>query len=228
MSSRDVLGLILSYVYVFAVIGVGEGLRRWRGYSPEFSRKVIHIGVGLWSIGTVLLFDNRLVAMIPPLSFVALNYVSYRLELVKAMDSGERKTLGTVYFPIAFLAVLFLLWDQKPLAVAALMPLALGDAFAAILGRPYGQIHYTIFGRQRSVEGSLTMFVVSFVSVVAVLVVLPALLGVPRLGWGQIALDGLATALLATATEALTPFDMDNLSVPAVSALALWLLSGLG
>ena len=60
----DWLALIISYVYVFAVIGVGEGLRRWRGYSTEFTRKLIHICVGLWAFGTVLLFKHWYFAII--------------------------------------------------------------------------------------------------------------------------------------------------------------------
>jgi hypothetical protein len=28
------------------MIGIAEGLRKWRGYSIEFTRKFIHIAVG--------------------------------------------------------------------------------------------------------------------------------------------------------------------------------------
>ncbi|MCA9945962.1 MAG: DUF3679 domain-containing protein, partial [Anaerolineales bacterium] len=41
------LGLIICFVYVFGMIGAAEGLRRWRGYSSGFTRKVIHVGVGM-------------------------------------------------------------------------------------------------------------------------------------------------------------------------------------
>ena len=80
----DWLALIISYVYVFAMIGVGEGLRKWLGqakpgtYSTEFTRKLIHISVGMWAFGTVLLFEHWYFAIVPPLSFVVLNYISYR------------------------------------------------------------------------------------------------------------------------------------------------------
>ena len=49
----DWAGLMASYVYVFAVLAVGELLRRWRHYPIEFTRKFVHIGVGMWSLGTV-------------------------------------------------------------------------------------------------------------------------------------------------------------------------------
>ncbi len=72
----DSLALLVSYVYVFSAIGAAEGLRRWRGYPTEFTRKFIHIAVGMWAYGTVLLFHSRAFAVIPPLTFVVLNAIS--------------------------------------------------------------------------------------------------------------------------------------------------------
>ncbi len=57
--SQDAIALITSFAYVFAAIGVAEGLRKWRGYPAEFTRKFIHIAVGMWAFGTVLLFETR-------------------------------------------------------------------------------------------------------------------------------------------------------------------------
>ena len=67
------IALLTSFIYVFAMIGVAEGLRKWRGYSVEFTRKFIHVVVGMWAFGTVLLFERRAFAIIPPLAFVAIN-----------------------------------------------------------------------------------------------------------------------------------------------------------
>jgi phytol kinase len=114
----DWIALIISYVYVFTMIGIGEGLRKWRGYSTEFTRKVIHISVGMWAFGTVLLFEHWYFAIIPPLSFVILNYISYRGEIFKSVETGEKGNLGTVYFPISFAIILCLFWG-KPNFLAA-------------------------------------------------------------------------------------------------------------
>lgn len=78
--TQDCLGLIISYAFVFAAIFAAEGLRKWRNLSIDFTRKFIHIAVGMWSVGTVLLFKHWLFAIIPPLSFVVINYISYRRE----------------------------------------------------------------------------------------------------------------------------------------------------
>jgi len=214
----DWLALVISYVYVFAVIGVGEGLRKWRGYSTEFTRKLIHISVGMWAFGTVLLFEHWYFAIIPPLSFVVLNYISYRGEIFKSVELGEKGNLGTVYFPISFAIILCLFWERPSLLVASLMPMTWGDALAAILGRRYGQRKYTILGSSRSVEGSLAMFLFSWLSTFV------ALLLLPPLGWQTSLLYSLAVAVFATLIEALSPWHIDNLTVPLLSAALLYLM----
>jgi hypothetical protein len=50
----DWIALIASFAYVFAAIGIAGGLRKWRGYSVEFTRKFIHIAVGMWAYGAAL------------------------------------------------------------------------------------------------------------------------------------------------------------------------------
>ncbi|MGA9349638.1 MAG: phosphatidate cytidylyltransferase [Anaerolineae bacterium] len=215
----DWLALIISYVYVFAMIGVGEGLRQWRGYSTEFTRKFIHIAVGLWAFGMVLLFQHWYFAIIPPLSFVLLNYISYRGEIFKSVETGEKGNLGTVYFPISFAIIICLLWERPNLLVASLMPMAWGDGLAAVLGRRYGQRKYSILGSTRSMEGSLVMFLFSWVSVFL------ALLLLPPLGWQTSLLYSLALAVFATIVEALSPWHIDNLTVSFFSAALLYLIA---
>jgi phytol kinase len=215
----DWLALIISYVYVFAVIGVGESLRKWRGYSTEFTRKLIHISVGLWAFGTVLLFQHWYFAIIPPLSFVVLNYISYRGAIFKSVETGEKGNLGTVYFPISFTVIICLFWARPNLLVASLMPMTWGDALAAILGRRYGRRKYNMLGSTRSVEGSLAMFLFSWLSTFLALWLLPPL------GWLTSLLYSLALAVFATLVEGLSPWHVDNLTVPLLSATLLYLIA---
>lgn len=215
----DWLALVISYVYVFAVIGVGEGLRKWRCYSTEFTRKLIHITVGMWTFGTVLLFQHWYFAIIPPLSFVATNYISYRGEIFKSVETGEKGNLGMVYFPISFAVIICLFWMRPNLLVASLMPMTWGDALAAILGRRYGQRKYSVLGFTRSMEGSLAMFLFSWPSIFLALLLLPSL------GWQTSLLYSVAVAAFATLVEALSPWHIDNLTVPLFSAALLYLIA---
>jgi phytol kinase len=216
--NQDWLALIISFVYVFAMIGIAEGLRKWQGYSVEFTRKFIHIAVGMWAFGTVLLFERREFAIIPSLAFIVINALSYWQGTFKAMETGEAGQLGTIYFPLSFTILIWLLWDQPALLVASLMPMTWGDAMAAVLGRRYGKRLYTVGSSQRSLEGTLAMFLFSLVTTFIALYFFSSseyfidLLGIAT-----------ATALAATVIEAISPWGIDNLTVPAISALVLLL-----
>jgi len=215
--TQDWTALLTAFIYVFAMIGVAEGLRKWRGYSVEFTRKFIHIAVGMWAYGAVLMFERRTFAIIPPLAFVAINAFSYWRGTFKAMETGEKGQLGTIYFPISFTALIWLLWDRPHLLVASLMPMTWGDALAAVVGRRIGRRRYTVAGSTRSLEGSAVMFLVSWVATLVPLM----LLAPEPIALGAAIGAAAATALGAMIVEAVSPWGIDNLTVPAVSALVL-------
>jgi len=218
---NDLVGLVVAYVWVFAVLGAGEGLRLIFKLPQDFTRKFVHIGVGLWAIGTVLTFQNWYLAVIPPLSFIVLNYISYRRDVFKAMESADKSNLGTVYFPISFVIVVALCWARPAVIAAGLMPMTWGDAFASIVGVRWGRHRYTIGGTTRSLEGSAAMFVFSLGSVFLVLWGF----GTPLATAGVYAL---VVAAVATAVEAVSVKGLDNITVPLVSALVLWGLMSVG
>ncbi len=218
----DWLLVFLAFVYIAVAIGIGELLRRALGYSQEFTRKFIHIAVGMISLPTALLFHHLGWAIIPPLSFVAINYLDYRYGLIQAMMSSNRSNLGTVYFPLSFAVILALFWGNPSgaaahphLIIAALMPMTWGDALAAIVGQRFGRRRYTVLGATRTLEGSAAMLLASMIAVFLALWPLPV---------GMRAAAALVTALVATLAEALSSRGIDNLTVPAVSSLALALM----
>lgn len=213
----EIVALIASYIYVFAVILVGEVLARlvFNG-SPAFSRKFVHVGVGMWVVGTVLLFTDWRWAIIPPLSFIVLNYISYRAELFKSVEIADKRNLGTVYFPISFALIIALFWAKPEVVVAGLMPMTWGDAAAGVIGHKWGKHRLQGVPGGKSVEGSAAMLLFSFVSVA--LVLLAADFG------GQALAVAAVVAVVATVVEALTPWGLDNLTVPILSAVLLWFL----
>jgi phytol kinase len=218
MPKSDWLALVLSFVYVFAVIGAGEGLRRWRGYSADFTRKFIHIGVGMIAWGMVFLFENWYFAIIPPLCFIAVNYVSYRRNVFQAMETSEKRNLGTIYFPISFAIIIGLFWAWPVVLVGGLMSMTWGDALAAVVGQRFGRHPYRLLGYTKSWEGSATMLVVSS------LALLPALVVFGSWGWPGSLGPMLLVAAVATLVEAMSVWGIDNLTVPLISALVLYLL----
>jgi dolichol kinase len=216
----DVLALIVAFVYVSVILALGEGLRRGLHLSVDFTRKFVHIGVGMVTFLLVALFDDWHFAIIPPLVFIVVNYVSYRRQIFAGMETGAKGELGTVYFPISFSILIPLLWSQPALLVVSLMPLTCGDAFAAIIGSRFGRHKFTVIDETRSVEGSITMFAFSFAAT------LVALLIFGSLPTTAISL-AFVIALIAALVEAVSPFGIDNLTVPLVSAAVVVWLNGM-
>lgn len=210
------LAILFSFVYIFAMIGIAEGLRHWRNYSSDFTRKFIHIAVGMYSVIAVLIFDQWEWAAIPPAAFILINFLDWKFGIIQAMTSSDRSNLGTVYFPLSFVIVIYLFWDRPPLLVGSLMPMTWGDALASVIGRRYGRRQYTVLSSTRSLEGSLVMFGAGALATWLAL----ALLGTENpLGLA------LVTAAGATLAESISPWGLDNLTVPAASALLLALLA---
>jgi phytol kinase len=220
----DYTALVLSYVYVFAIIAFGELLHRVWGRPVSTTRKVIHIGVGMWVVGTVLLFETWYLALIPPASFVVINAVSYLRGTFSAMESEDRGNLGTIYFPIAFGALVYYYWSQPVLMVASMMPLTWGDAIAATIGQKYGHYRYSIGGTTRSLEGSLGMLFWSWITTSLALFAMPYLVGKPPIHWLMTLIYGGVVALVCTVIEAITPWGLDNLTVALAAAAVLSLL----
>lgn len=215
----NVWGLVLSYVLVFAVIGLSTFLQKKGVVGEEGARKFIHIGVSNWWIIAILFFkgDNALwFAIIAPITFIMLNYLSYRLDLIKAMERGGKGNLGTVYFPISLLILVIVSFgflNRPEFGAFGILILGYGDGLAAVIGKKLGK-KQLIHGK--TLEGTLTMFVASLVvSLVLVFVFLN------RLSYIYIAF---VLAIFATLIELYSPKGLDNLTVPLGSSVILYVL----
>jgi phytol kinase len=82
----DPLALLLAFVYVAVILALGEGLRRGLNLPIDFTRKFVHIGVGMVAFLLVAVFNDWHFAIIPPLVFVVVNYVSYRRQIFAGID----------------------------------------------------------------------------------------------------------------------------------------------
>lgn len=221
MSGADLRGVLLSFGYVLAVLLIADWIRR-RGVSVEITRKGVHIAVGMWALPTLILFDHWTWAIVPPLVFALLNALSLRYRFFTAIEVQER-TLGTVYFPLAFAGLLALFWPagRPEIAAGGLMAMTWGDAMASIVGKAYGQRSYEIWGQRKTWLGSLTCFSWSFLAITLSL----RLLGAGRYNPPQALLHALLAALVAAVVEGLSPKGTDNLTVPLATAGALYLLT---
>jgi phytol kinase len=226
------MGLVYSYVYAFALLGIVEGLGRFFKWPTYLTRKIIHIGAGMWVWGILYFFDTWYFGIIPFATFIVLNFIFYRFRIFQTMDD-EKATPGTVYFAISITILFGLLWrkglpnDHAPEAVAAVMAMTWGDAMASIIGRSMGKQKYTVMGHTRTFEGTWAMVFFSFAAILATLMFLPGSSLSPTtsaMNVTALAVTAMAGMLVASVSEALTPHGLDNLSVPLLTGLVLYIL----
>ena len=234
MTTGDILGLLFSYVYAFGLLFVVESLGKRLSWSQSSTRKIIHIGAGMWVWGLVALFDHWYFGVFPFATFIILNYLFYKKQSFSQMDD-EKSSPGTVYFAFSITVLFLFLWrtdaliDRVQIAIAATMAMTLGDAFAAIVGQKWGRGKYTISNTTRTLSGSLAMFLFSFFGIFASLYLVPGSslsANSAVLSLHTVLLFSVITAFAATIFEAISPASTDNLSVPLLSGLILFLLIG--
>jgi len=210
----NVLGLILSYVLIFIIIGISTFFQKKKLIGEEGARKFIHIGVSNWWILAMVFFkdDNAIwFAIIPPITFIVLNYISYKQNLFKAMERGGNGNLGTVYFPISLLVLVILtfgIFDAPYIGAIGILIMGYGDGLAAVIGTKYGK-HKLLFGK--SYEGTITMFLSSLVVAMIVLSIYQV--------EGFILLS-IGVAFIASIVELITRRGLDNLTVPLITSFA--------
>jgi len=217
-SLSDPVLTAIGFGFVFALIGTSEVAKRLLGLGEEGSRKLVHVGVGHWIL-LALFIDSMAWAVIAPVVFIGLNYVSHRKGTFGAMERSGGDTLGTVYYSVALTVIVLWLWragEPRWVGVVGIGVMAWGDGLAATVGQRWGRRHYRGPGGPKTVEGSATMFVVSLVVI----------------GLGQHfgpdelrPLVAVLVAAMATTMEALSPRGTDNLTVPLGTAGLLTLLT---
>ncbi len=229
MTRLDIIGLLASYSYAFGLLLLIEYIGQKARWPHFITRKIIHIGAGMWTWAILFLFDHWYIGIIPFATFIILNYVFYRQQSFKAMD-GDKESPGTVYFAFS-ITVLFLIgWrhtgnDSLFLVLPPIMAMTWGDAMASLFGRFKGKHRYSLFGATKSVEGSVMMFLFASLAIGISLLVLKQngldvhLQSLTNSGLWMLSLG---LGVIATVIEAFSPAGTDNLFVPLLTALALY------
>lgn len=219
---NNLIGILLSYFYIALVI-IGAKIFEKKG--KEASRKFIHIMLGNWWFIAMCFFTNVWVAAFVPATFVIINYISYKKDLIKVMEREEQDGLGTVYYALTLLIlaiVSFGIYNRPSLGLVPNLIMAYGDGLACVIGRSIKSKKYKLGGSKKSLAGSITMFIVSTILIGGYLAFWHTGVFWATPHWPLVsALIGFAI----TAIEAVSIKGTDNLTVP-LSALCMLLLIG--
>lgn len=216
------LGIIVSYLYIGLVI-IGAKVFERRG--KEASRKFIHIMLGNWWIIAMYFFTNVWFAVFVPTTFVIINYLSYKKDLIKVMERDEQDGLGTVYYAVALLIlaiVSFGIFKKPSLGLVPTFVMAYGDGLAAIIGKKIKSKKYKLSDTKKSFAGSATMYIISTLLIGGYLAFNYGTTFWMGTHWPVVSI---LAGFAVTALEAVSGKGWDNITVP-IATLALLILLG--
>lgn len=208
------IGILVSYIFIFLMIIGGKLFEK---VGKEASRKFIHIMLGNWWLIAMYFFNNVWFAAFVPLTFVIINYISYKKDIIKVMEREENKKdgLGTVYYACSLLILVIITFGVLNKPILGLVPIfvmAFGDGLAAIFGKLIKSKKYKVYDTEKSIAGSLTMFIVSFIIISIYLVYINSPF------WY---LKGIIISLIITVLEAISIKGTDNITVPIATLIML-------
>ncbi len=214
---KNVVGIFVSFAYIAILMVVAKYFEK---FEKEASRKFIHILLANWWLIVMAFFDDIKYAIIPPIAFVIINFISYKSNLIKVMEreETEQEGLGTVYFVISLIPLVILSFGltQNPLiGLTGFFVMTYGDGFAALVGQTIPSKEYRIFGATKTIAGSLTMFLTACIITISVLVYANTAMWFVK---------AVGISVVATILEAISAKGTDNLTVPIVTSLLTYFM----
>ncbi len=219
------------WIYFISILfGLGtfvvaaELIRKALHWSPEVTRKLVHIATGVLIYFAPEVFHSGIPAILLASVFIIVNYAAIRFGLLKGMHGTNRRSYGTVFYPLSFLILVLLFWESMPKIISiSILVLALSDAAAAIVGENLSAPHiYFLTSDKKSVEGSLAMFATTFTIIMVFLSTSSHLdLNLNLNLYLDFILISFAVSLFATGWEAISSKGLDNLAIPLSVAFVL-------
>ena len=118
----------------FTILGVAELIRVRLNKPANSTRNFIHISVGIVVSLCPFLFKVNIQLILLCVVFIAVNTFLYKIDAAKSMNAVERKSLGTIYFPVSVLILSLFFWDKPISFFIAVSVLTFADPIASIVG----------------------------------------------------------------------------------------------
>lgn len=219
--------LSLAFLGLFAL---AELLYRHFKVHAEHSRKLVHVGTGLLTLLFPLMLRSHWEVMFLCASFALILFGSQRLHLLPSINAIKRYSHGSLCYP---LAVWFSFWTYEQMAQQSgtlfpplyyfylpVLTMALGDPAAALVGRKWPLVKFRVGSGTKSLGGMLAFCCAAFLLVGGFLYFAPPA-GMPL---ERMLLTAGVISVVACLAEALTPWGLDNITIPLIVIVVLYFL----
>ena len=203
------LNFALIGIYIVFIFLISKLFKNFYPNNQELLRKIIHIGMGpLIPLAKFLEIEQNTAQYFAG-SITILIVINYIYKLFPIIEDIDRKSFGTFFYCFSLLILISLFWEQDPLALTAgFFIMTFGDGLAGLIGKNYKSINWEIFNQKKSIIGTSTMFLVSFL-------VLFILGYTNNINFNNYYFY---IAFIATLLEQVSILGIDNFSVPIITS----------
>lgn len=210
------LGLLKIFASLLLLISVLAGMQKLGKalkVHAEVQRKIIHTGLGLYSLTFPVIFTQIWeVVTLCSAAIVILTLIRSVPALKEKLGSGlhsvDRLSLGEIFFAFSTGLLFYLSGDNVVLYILPMLILTLSDAAAALVGTGYAKSFFTIEDGKKSWEGTTFFFLTAWLLSMITLLLLS---DIPR---EAVISAALIVALFGALIEAVSWKGLDNLFVP--------------
>jgi dolichol kinase len=239
----DLIIVLLTYLYIFATILIPVQLKKRDKISKFQARKIVHLFAGLavfsspyytWEWWPVIIAGTLTILV---LLSSKKSKVKQLKELYDSIGEEAEEKVGYLQGPFHYclsltgLITLFVIFapDQLYFPIAGILLMIVSDTIASIIGKRYGRVKIKVpwIKTVRTLEGSLAFFGSGFILCFMAFTILGVTNPITQ---AHISIEfaliiSLITSALATAVEMLSPSTWDDLSVPILTTLIIFLLT---
>ena len=211
------IAIIVIALWIITILLIAFLCKRYFPKKEELSRKIIHIGTGPVILLAWLFDIPKNIAFLAAFSITIALGINYQFRLLPAIEDIERKSFGTIAYGISITLLLLVFWPKYASSISiGVLSMAFGDGLAGLIGRSFNSPKWSVLGQTKSIIGTLTMG--SVVAITTSIVSSTNNLGIQPL-------EILVISLIATFLEQISPWGIDNLTVPiGVTCIGIWLV----
>jgi len=211
------IAISLIALWIITILVLAFLCKKYFPTKEELSRKIIHIGTGPVILLAWLFDIPRNIAFFSAFFVTIALGVNYQYRLLPAIEDIERKSFGTVAYGISITFLLLVFWPRYASSVSiGVLSMAFGDGLAGLIGRSINSPKWLILGQTKSIAGTFTMS-----SVVAITI--GTISSISNLNIQP--LEIIVISIAATFLEQISPWGIDNITVPiGVTLIGIWLI----
>ncbi len=211
------IAIFVIALWIITTLIIAFLCKKYFPQKEELSRKIIHIGTGPVILLAWIFDIPKNIAFLSAFFITIALGVNYKYRLLPAIEDIERKSFGTIAYGISITLLLLFFWPNYAASISiGVLSMAFGDGLAGLVGRSVNSPKWLILGQSKSVVGTLTMATVvagttATIASINNLGILPS--------------EILVITLIATFLEQVSPWGIDNITVPiGVTCLGIWLV----